>query len=283
MSERDPCIQSLIKALSNIIVTEKPGVTISIYGSYATGLCLPYSDIDLVIDIGKNIELWESATILQSLEPVILKHTDICSSAEVIKASTMPVLKMVSSLDYKSLNIDITLKNSIHKGIECVDLVKGYLKQYTQLTVVLPPIKNMLKIAKLNNPYTGGLSSYALILMFVDLLQRTGCGEALKPSELLLNFLYSYGNAVYQFRIDPSPPFVKEKMEPKNYEVGMPNVPLIYDPLLSGNNVSKTAYKFPLIQVHRLSRSFLDPRTTMHLCKAVAVTSRIQTTNANLF
>lgn len=240
----------IISQLTQIITADK-AITLQIYGSFATGLCLPNSDIDFVIDTGKNIEAWEAKQILHSIVPLLIKHTEICCSAELINASTMPVLKMICSPELHSIKIDITVKNSLHKGLECVEIIKEYQKQYPQLNSVILPLKNMLRIAKLNNPYTGGISSYALILMLVDYLQRSGCGERLRSSELLLNFLYGYGNTMIPFKIEPLLPS-KVKPDPKIYEVTLSNTPIIYDPLVSGNNVSKSAYYFHIIQVFQL-------------------------------
>lgn len=75
---------------------------------------------------------------------------------------------------YKDVDVivDITHINDQHKGIECIQLVKSYLHQYPQLKPILLVLKNLLKLHKLNDPYSGGLSSYGLLLLIVGYFQH---------------------------------------------------------------------------------------------------------------
>ena len=75
-------------------------------------------------------------------------------------------------MDSIEVNLDITLQNSTHGGMECVKLVKTYLSEYDVLEPILLFLKHFLRLGELNNPYTGGLSSYALLLMIVAFLQQ---------------------------------------------------------------------------------------------------------------
>lgn len=42
----------MIDYVKDAIIGAFPNSVIETYGSFATGLCLPYSDIDLVVDLG---------------------------------------------------------------------------------------------------------------------------------------------------------------------------------------------------------------------------------------
>jgi non-canonical poly(A) RNA polymerase PAPD5/7 len=70
---------------------------------------------------------------------------------------------------YKGIEVvvDLTHSDGLHKGLECIELVNGYLEHYLFLKPIVLVLKNFLKIHKLNDPYTGGLSSYAILLMVV--------------------------------------------------------------------------------------------------------------------
>ncbi len=69
------------------------------------------------------------------------------------------------------MQIDISIQDQRHYGLRCVELVKTFLKDYDVLEPIVLALKNILKLAGLNDPYTGGLSSYGLILMVVSFLQ----------------------------------------------------------------------------------------------------------------
>lgn len=106
---------------------------------------------------------------------------------------------MVAQEEYYNMQIDISIEDSSHLGIKCVDLVKNYLSLYEALEPLVLALKNMLKSANLNDPYKGGLSSYGLILMIVSFLQHQK--EMNKPIDiqgtnlgrLFVEFLWYYG------------------------------------------------------------------------------------------
>lgn len=70
----------------------------------------------------------------------------------------------------RPINIDITLMTEYHNGILCVNLVKQYLRENTVIEPLILVLKQMLKVWGFNEPYNGGLSSYALFLMIVSFL-----------------------------------------------------------------------------------------------------------------
>jgi DNA polymerase sigma len=61
-------------------------------------------------------------------------------------------------------------------------VVKGFVRSLPALTPLVLVLKQFLYERGLNNPYTGGLSSYCIILMVVSFLQIYGGGAASKPS-----------------------------------------------------------------------------------------------------
>jgi DNA polymerase sigma len=58
-------------------------------------------------------------------------------------------------------------------------------------------LKQFLKVCNFNNPYFGGLSSYALFLMIVSFLQSQDCPKEIEKvnlGRLLINFLTYYAS-----------------------------------------------------------------------------------------
>jgi non-canonical poly(A) RNA polymerase PAPD5/7 len=52
------------------------------------------------------------------------------------------------------MQIDISMQDQKHYGIRCVELVKSFLKEYEVLEPLILALKNILKYANLNDPYT---------------------------------------------------------------------------------------------------------------------------------
>lgn len=75
---------------------------------------------------------------------------------------------------YKNVDVvvDITHITEQHKGLDCIQLVKNYIQIYPLLRPIVLVLKNFLKIHKLNDPYTGGLSSYGVLLLVVGYIQH---------------------------------------------------------------------------------------------------------------
>lgn len=61
---------------------------------------------------------------------------------------------MISTDQFNNMQIDISLQDQKHYGIRCVELVKSFLKEYEVLEPLILALKNILKYANLNDPYT---------------------------------------------------------------------------------------------------------------------------------
>ena len=52
------------------------------------------------------------------------------------------------------MQMDISLQDGKHYGLKCVDLVKSFMNEYEALEPLIFALKNVLKNANLNDPYT---------------------------------------------------------------------------------------------------------------------------------
>jgi len=222
-----------------------------IYGSFATGLSLPWSDIDIVIKPGTYINNYNgSHQLLETIEN-ILKKKKWCDETKNIKNTSVPVLKITCTKEFLNKRVDISIQDMRHNGLRCVDLVKEYLGAYPHLKPLVLTLKYMLYILNFNDTYQGGLSSYGLILMIVYLIQRpvpriyTSDQHIL--GHLLLNFLYRYGieyDYVTNFQVLPqkpqSPDTINFPMLFMNY-IDQPSI-YIQDPLHPQNNVGRSTF-----------------------------------------
>ena len=165
------------------------------YGSFASGLNLPWSDVDLVLDVQNDAEM----TILERLETTFAAEINGFAEAKFIRGASIPVLKLIATPEFESCKLDITLKDSRHSGLSCVALVRQYIAIYQPLRPLALVLKQLLHVAHLNDPYQQGLSSYGLILMIVAFLQwlaLNGCLEeaSMNFGKLLIEFLKHYGS-----------------------------------------------------------------------------------------
>lgn len=80
------------------------------YGSYANGLCLPNSDIDLLIEFQDE---YAAVSNLETLSQHLASFPFIKES-KFIKFTAVPVLKIETTSEYDFFKVDITLKDTTH-------------------------------------------------------------------------------------------------------------------------------------------------------------------------
>ena len=229
-----------------------------LYGSRATNLCLMWSDIDIVIyyenssnikddnkkdeddDIDEESKCENNYNFLEKLNEKLNEDILFVENIKYLNKAKVPIIKIKTTKEYNNTMVDITLKTKEHFGLKCVKLIKYYLEKYESLEPLLFPLKTILKVGELNDPYNGGLSSYALILMIVNFLeyqkQNNKNINIDNIGELFYNFLFFYGGRKDTNYIDLNN---KKKST-------FSNNCLVYitDPLNANNNVAKTSYKY---------------------------------------
>ena len=145
------------------------GYEVKLYGSHATNLCLPWSDLDIVI-INKEGK-FNSYVPLHDLFK-FLENKNYFNTINFIGTASVPLIKIHTKDNFNRMSVDISLEDTHHYGIKCVSLVNRLIEEYEALTPMVLALKNILKQANLNDPYKGGLSSYGLILLIVFFLNE---------------------------------------------------------------------------------------------------------------
>ena len=188
-------IQNAINKIQSILNDFGGGLYINLYGSYATNLPMPWSDVDLLITSNTG---YPDSSVLRNLYTILTKMGWVKWS-KLIETTAIPLIKLVIEDNMMSIQIDISLHNSINFGLECVKLVHSFLKEYEALEPLTIACKTILKFSILNDPYKGGLSSYGLILLLVSFLQnqyeskKSISVENDNLGRIFLEFLYHYG------------------------------------------------------------------------------------------
>ena len=126
---------------------------VKLYGSHATGLCLPWSDIDVVLckknadDIDTNLYITLHELYLY------LKEKNNFKDIKHIGTTTVPLIKIKTKENIGIQSVDISLQDKSHYGIKCVSLVLSFKEEYEVFVPMILALKNILKQANLNDPY----------------------------------------------------------------------------------------------------------------------------------
>ena len=150
-----PKVKELINYIQNAVdASIGKEYEVRLYGSHATGLCLPWSDIDVVL-CKKNGEGVENNSYLplQELFTYLQKKNDLFKAINYIGTTTVPLIKIKTNENIGIQSVDISLQDKTHYGIKCVSLVLSFKKEYEVLLPMILALKNILKNANLNDPY----------------------------------------------------------------------------------------------------------------------------------
>ena len=204
---------------------------------------------------------------LHSIDLHLDRFTEVVKTKKYIKGASYPVLKIECTAAYNNKRLDITVKDSRHLGVNCVALVKEYIFEYEKiLRPLVFVLKQMVYMANLNDPFTGGINSYGLILMVVAFLQTeirtigyTKEDISNNLGRFFLSFLNNYGNlfdysqkdirpsTVTEFKLDPQ---IQQFTARNDISVNPQNTSLVInDPLNRTNNVTRTTFSFYIIRV----------------------------------
>ena len=183
------------KTISNIRNAVKDlwsDADLQVFGSYATDLYLPGSDIDCVIN--SRMKDKENRNDLYSLASH-LKHNNLATHVEVIAKARVPIIKFIEP--HSQIHIDVSFERN--NGLEAAKLIREWLSETPGLRELVLIIKQFLGARRLNNVHTGGLGGFSIICLiysFLNLHPRIVTNE-IDPLDnlgvLLIDFFELYG------------------------------------------------------------------------------------------
>ncbi|KAM1140447.1 hypothetical protein ACFX19_041219 [Malus domestica] len=324
---RKPYINWAVKRVTRSLQVLWPRSRTNIFGSTATGLSLPTSDVDLVVCLPpvRNLEPIKEAGILEGrngIKETCLQHaarylvnqdwvkndslktventaipvimlvvevphdlivssasnvqspkeepppmsgehgTNVNSSVVVLEESVVPKCSQINddaTKDSVSVRIDISFKSPSHTGLQTTQLVKDLTEQFPAATPLALVLKQFLADRSLDQSYSGGLSSYCLVLLITRFLQHEyHLGRPINQNfgSLLMNFLYFFGNVFdpRQMRISVQGSGVYIKRER-----GCSIDPIhIDDPLFPTNNVGRNCFR-----IHQCIKAFSEAHSIL--------------------
>lgn len=143
MLKRQPIINNLVKLFQNIVDSTGFDYNVQVFGSYKTGLSLPWSELDLLL-VPNKMHFNKGSSILQCLY-IKLQEIKFFSPPKLIENNIFPFIALKANEKYDNLSINISYKDSKHTGIQCVEYMKKYLEAFKILEPLNLAIKQILK------------------------------------------------------------------------------------------------------------------------------------------
>ncbi|CAF0915447.1 unnamed protein product [Adineta steineri] len=162
--------KQVIDRITNVINQYLPTASVDVYGSYKTRLYLPMSDIDLIVH-SKDGRPWkpeELEALMLVLREAFCRHR-ICTQEgiQLLNGATVPIIKLT---DQKT-DVRVDMSFNMNNGLRSAQLIVRYMDEYPYLKYLVYVLKQYLLQLNLNEVWTGGISSYSLILMLVCFFQ----------------------------------------------------------------------------------------------------------------
>ena len=162
---REAKYKKAIKYIRDSVNEIWPDASVVPYGSYASGLMTPESDIDLVVCMPGDLS-WRSSSYEWMSELVSkLSSCSHVSDMKAIEGAVMPVVKLTVTFGGLPIPIDITFNGALHYGIASAAFVKKLVEELPSVGPVTQVLKIFLRNHGLSDPYTGGMPAYGIVLI----------------------------------------------------------------------------------------------------------------------
>ena len=201
-------INEIRSSLQEILELNGYEFDVYIFGSFETGLCLPWSDLDLML-ISKN----KSTKIINSIEQ-LKEINNLLSNANWINKPILvenyrafPYISFSTDEKHGFMKVNLTIQDKKNFSYN-TKLTKNFLKTYKNFKPLVLVLKHLLKYSNILFSLSGfaenpkeNLNSYSIILMVVFFIQSQivkmnieYVNNPEKLGELFINFLYFYYN-----------------------------------------------------------------------------------------
>ncbi|KAL2466826.1 Nucleotidyltransferase family protein [Abeliophyllum distichum] len=229
-----------IESVFDVIKYIWPKATAEIFGSFKTGLYLPSSDVDVVI---LDSEIRSPQIGLQALSRA-LSQRGIAKKIQVIARARVPIIKFVEKKSGVSFDISFDVPN----GPKGAEYITDAISKWPPLRPLCLILKVFLQQRELNEVYTGGIGSYALLVMLIAMLQNQQdrrTSPEYNLGVLLVNFFDIYGRKLNTNDVGVSCNgegtfFLKSS---KGF-LGKPSIIAIEDPQAADNDIGKNSYNY---------------------------------------
>lgn len=225
-----------------------PGTEVHVFGSCATDLYLPGSDIDMVV-VSQSGD-YEHRSRLYQLSS-FLRNKKLAKNIEVIAKAKVPIIKFVDPTS--NIHIDISFERT--NGIDAAKKIRRWLASTPGLRELVLIVKQFLRSRKLNNVHVGGLGGYSTIILcyhFLKLHPRLSTNNMAtldNLGSLLIEFFelygrnFSYDNLIIAIDSETDlPKYLPKRKYPLLNTSRNPFSIIIQDPSDPTNNITRSSY-----------------------------------------
>ncbi|KAG6793839.1 hypothetical protein POTOM_003063 [Populus tomentosa] len=231
-----------VRCVFDVIKYIWPNCKVEVFGSFRTGLYLPTSDIDVVIlDSGLK-----SPQIGLNALSRALSQKGVAKKIQVIAKARVPIVKFVE----KRSGVAFDISFDVNGGPIAAEFIKNAISKWPELRPLCLILKVFLQQRELNEVYSGGISSYALLAMLMAMLQNhRECQASLEHNLglLLIHFFDFYGRKLNTTNVGVSCKgtgtfFSKRTKGFMNN--GRPFLIAIEDPQAPENDIGKNSFNY---------------------------------------
>lgn len=111
--------------------------------------------------------MWSNLPLFTLERALLEQNIAEQSSIKVLDKASVPIVKLTD----KETEIKVDISFNMSNGVKSAELIKSFKRQFPVLEKLVMVLKQFLLQRDLNEVFTGGISSYSLILMTVSFLQ----------------------------------------------------------------------------------------------------------------
>ncbi|KAK7401832.1 hypothetical protein VNO78_13628 [Psophocarpus tetragonolobus] len=235
---RDTAIESVFGVIKHIW----PHCQVEVFGSFRTGLYLPTSDVDVVI---LKSGLPNPQIGLNAISKA-LSQRGMAKKIQVIGKARVPIIKFVEKRSGVAFDISFDIDN----GPKAAEYIQEAVVKWPPLRPLCLILKVFLQQRELNEVYSGGIGSYALLAMLMAMLRNLQLSQASAEHNLgvlLVHFFDFYGRKLNTSDVGVSCNgtgtfFVKSSKGFLNK--GRPSLIAIEDPQAPENDIGKNSFNY---------------------------------------
>lgn len=164
----------------------------------------------------------------------------------MLDKASVPIIKLTD----RETQVKVDISFNMQSGVQSAELIKQFKRDYPVLGKLVLVLKQFLLLRDLNEVFTGGISSYSLILMCISFLQLHPRGiyhDTTNLGVLLLEFFELYGQSFNYINIGISIKnggryMPKDELQRDMVDGHRPSLLCIEDPLTPGNDIGRSSY-----------------------------------------
>ena len=161
-AEEQAAREAALERVRAVVRELHPSSSVQVFGSFASGLYLPTSDMDLVV-MESGAEDVRSA--LRKLADT-LSRRGVARDLEVRANARVPIVKFTDT----RTGLDFDISFDVGNGPGAAALIRAAIRKLPPLLPLTLVLKLFLQQREMNEVYSGGIGSYALITMVLSFL-----------------------------------------------------------------------------------------------------------------